>query len=271
MESLFHKLGRLARVHWGLKFRTLSTIYRGVFAPTVAYAASGWADLCTKSDIRILKALQRRVLISLTGAYRTASWESLCVVAGVIPVDIVLQESRARYQFRSRQNAKIGNIDIPQDVDKGIAVARIRDEALSMWQANWHSSTKGRTTYAFFQDVRDRREWLVSHSMETDHWVSQVFTGHGDFRARLASLGLVEDDTCVCGIEADTVPHFLLRCPLFDAQRVALQERVPEDQWTWPEVAHFLVSDPEVFTVLAGYCSECLWLKSFETNQVDSQ
>ena len=188
--------------------------------------------MCKESDVRILRALQRRVLISLTGAYRTASWESLCVVAGVIPIDIVLQESRARYLFRRRKNAKIGAVDIPLDVEKGIAFARIQDEALSMWQANWHSSTKGRTTYAFFKDIRDRREWLASHSMETDHWVSQVFTGHGDFRARLASLGLVEDDTCVCGMEADTIPHFLLRCPLFEAQREALREQVPEDQWT---------------------------------------
>jgi len=104
-----------------------------VFAPTVAYAVAGWAHLCTKIDIRILKALQRRVLISLTGAYRTASWESLCVVGGVIPVDIILRESVARYQVRSEKDAKIGNIEIPAGTDKETAIERIRDEAINMW------------------------------------------------------------------------------------------------------------------------------------------
>jgi len=54
---LFAKLGRLARAQWGLRFRALSTLYRGVFAPTVVYAAAGWADLCTESDFRFLKSM----------------------------------------------------------------------------------------------------------------------------------------------------------------------------------------------------------------------
>jgi len=127
-----------------------------VFAPTVAYAAAGWADLCTESDIRILKALQHRVLISITGAYRTASWESLCVVGGVIPVDIVLRENVARYQVRSEKDAKIGNMEISAGTDKETAMEKIRDEAINVWQTKWTSSNKGRTTFAYFSNMRDR-------------------------------------------------------------------------------------------------------------------
>jgi len=36
--SFFNKLGKLARSQRDLKFRTLSTIYWGVFTPIVAYA-----------------------------------------------------------------------------------------------------------------------------------------------------------------------------------------------------------------------------------------
>lgn len=109
---LFERLSRLARAHWDLRFRALSTIYRGVIALTVAYAAAEWAK-CWESDITILKALQRRVLISMTGAYRTASarWESLCIVA--IPVDIVLRQNIARYYVRIGQNIKIDDVEIP--------------------------------------------------------------------------------------------------------------------------------------------------------------
>lgn len=87
MGTIFEKLSRLARIQWGLRNRALSTIYKGIFAPTVIYAAACWMDLCTEADINILKALQRRVLIRTTGAYSTASWESLCVISRATPID----------------------------------------------------------------------------------------------------------------------------------------------------------------------------------------
>ncbi|KAL6416642.1 hypothetical protein ACFW04_013282 [Cataglyphis niger] len=200
-----------------LKTAALSTIYRGVFAPTVAYAAAGWADLCTESDVRILKALQRQVLISTTGAYRTASWESLCVVAGVMPVDLLLREYTARYQVRIGNNARIGNVEIPAEIGKKVAFEEIREEAINM-------------------DVRRR---LAAPSLESEYWSTQALTGHGDFRARLESLGLVDSDVCVCESGIDTVQHFLLDCPLFEAQREALRDFVPQSEWKWPEAAHF--------------------------------
>jgi len=138
-----------------------------VFAPTVAYAAAGWADLCTESDVRFLKSLQRRVLISTTSSYRTALWESICVVAGATPVDIVVRASIARYNARVGKNAKIGNIEIPAETDFKTAVEKIRDEVINMWQTKWLSSSNGRTTFAYFNNVRDR---LAARSLETDHW-----------------------------------------------------------------------------------------------------
>ncbi|KAL6417402.1 hypothetical protein ACFW04_012773 [Cataglyphis niger] len=197
-------LVEVSKSQWGLRFRALSTIYRGVFAPTVAYAAAGWADLCTESDLRVLKALQRHVPISTTGAYRTASWESLCVVAGVMPVDLLLREYTARYQVRIGNNVKIGNVEILAEIGK--------------------------------KDVRHR---LATPFLESDYWSTQALTGHGDFRARLESLGIVDSDVCVCESGIDTVQHFLLDCPLFDAQRQALRGFVPQSEWKWPEAAHF--------------------------------
>lgn len=259
LGSLFSKLGGLARAQWGLRFKSLSLFYGGVFVPTVTYAAAGWADLCTRSDVNVLRALQRRTLISATGAYRTASWESLCVVAGVVPVDILLQGRRAIYDVRKGRDAVMGELEIP--VDQVDAIERVKDEAINMWQTRWSSSGKGRTTFAFFRDIRDR---LVARWMRADHWSTQVLTGHGDFRERLASLGLAADGFCVCGGGEDTVGHFVLECPLFDAQREALRDLVPVSEWRWPEAARFFVSTPEAFAVLADFCGETLWLKGFE-------
>jgi predicted metal-binding membrane protein len=104
-----------------------------VFAPTVAYAAAGWADLCTEPDIRTLNSIQQNVLIPVVGAYRTSSRESLCVTAGATPVEILLQKGRARYKIRKNRDVKIGNIVVSAG-DKNAAVKIIKEEGVRMWQ-----------------------------------------------------------------------------------------------------------------------------------------
>nr|XP_012215484.1 PREDICTED: uncharacterized protein LOC105667926 [Linepithema humile] len=193
---------------------------RGVFAPTVAYAAAGWADLCTERDIRKLQSIQRKVLIPVVGAYRTSSRESLCVVAGATPVEILFQESRARYEIRRVRDAEIVETVVAA-TDKD-AVKRIKAEGRRMWQARDISGRMG-------------ARWI-----QPDRWSAQVLTGHGDFRARLASLGLVDSGACDYGGGEDTVPHLLLECKRFEAQRVALRDMIRADSWRWPEVAPFL-------------------------------
>jgi len=56
IETLFANLGRLAKATYG----ALSTIYREVFAPMVAYAEAEWTDFCTERDPRTLKGVQRK-------------------------------------------------------------------------------------------------------------------------------------------------------------------------------------------------------------------
>jgi len=259
MEILFSKLGKLGKATWGLRYGALSTIYKGVFAPTVTYAAAGWADLCTERDLRILKGTQRRALIPVVGAYRTTSREALCVVAGATPVEILLQEGRARYEARKGLDAEIGQ-EIVRSGSKD-ATKRIKMEGRRLWQAEWNLSTKGRTTYSFFKDVGGRMdaEWI-----RPDHWSAQVLTGHGDFRARLASLGLADSGACDCGGGDDTVAHFLIDCKKFEPQRVALRDYIGADSWGWPDVAPLLVKNPEAFSLLGEFCRESLWLKGFE-------
>jgi len=41
-ETLFARLGKLAKATWGLRYGALLTIYRGVFASMVTYVAAAW-------------------------------------------------------------------------------------------------------------------------------------------------------------------------------------------------------------------------------------
>ncbi|CAK9813151.1 hypothetical protein ANTPLA_LOCUS7707 [Anthophora plagiata] len=103
--------------------------------------------------------MQRRVLIATTSAYRRASWEGLCVVAGAVPIDILLQRHRARYALKKGMDAQIGEAIIDRCLED--AASRVREEALSMWQTAWTSSHKGRTTYAYYSNQIDFPTWMM--------------------------------------------------------------------------------------------------------------
>ena len=52
--------------------------------------------------------------------------------------------------------------------------------------------------------------------------------------SHLADRGLTEDRACECGVENETVQHFLLECPLYQAQRDELFENLPFQNVTRP-------------------------------------
>jgi len=120
-------------------------------------------------------------------------------------------------------------------------------------------STEGRTTYSFFKDVEGKMDatWI-----RPDCWNAQMLTSHGDFRTRLASLGLADSGACNCG--DDTVAHFLIDCEKFEHQRIALREHVGADSWRSPDLAPLLVRNSEAFSLFGDFYRETLWLKVFE-------
>ena len=254
VTKLFHKLSRVAREKWGLRFGALNVLYRGVFLPTVTYAAKGWYHLCTAQDLKVLRSMQRLALVTITKAYKTASLESLFVAARALPIDLLLEQSTARHNIRIGRNAKINNVEI--EGNEKNAIEQTKTQIVEMWQAKWNSSYKGRTTYSFLNYSRER---MTMKWIRPNHYCTQVLTGHGNFRARLASLGLAENDDCsYCG-GTDTAKHLLTECPEFEPQRVALMDIIGNHEW--PEAAHQLVATDEAFRVFTDFCKETLWIK----------
>ena len=260
--KLFGKLARLASSRWGLRHEALSRVYKGVFKPIAEYAASGWADLCKIADKRRLQAIQRQALLAVTKAYRTASWESLCVIAGEIPIDLQLEKHRALFNLRRGKDAKIADTIIPAGNEDSENRSRVSEIANSVWQTRWNSSHKGRTAFAYWQSIDDR---LKANWVRPSYYCTQALTGHGNFNAHLRKFKIVENEGCVCGAHRDTVPHLLLECRHYNAQREALRELVPIGKWKWPDAAQYFVQTPEAFSLFADYCEEALWLKERET------
>lgn len=80
-KKIFDKLSRIAKTHWGLNHRCMSTIYTGLFVPIITYAAAGWADKINKWYARKLRQAQRHALIKITRAYRTTPSDALTAIA----------------------------------------------------------------------------------------------------------------------------------------------------------------------------------------------
>ena len=59
--------------------------------------------------------LQRLINLKMARAYRTTSAEALCILTGMTPITLKLEEAVTRYTFRDMQQQQSRNLD--QDVE----------------------------------------------------------------------------------------------------------------------------------------------------------
>ena len=97
-----------------------------------------------------------------------------------------------------------------------------RRETLDSWQRRWEESDKGRTTFSFIPSIWDR----YNVALNTNHYATQFLSGHGNFKSRLASFGLVEGPWCGhCGDGVEeTAWHVLAECSMYTEERNELVE-----------------------------------------------
>ena len=73
--------------------------------------------------------MQRLALITVTKAHKTTPLKLLCVAAGVLPIDILLEQSTPRYYIRIGKNAVINDVEI--ECREEDAVDQIRSQAVN--------------------------------------------------------------------------------------------------------------------------------------------
>lgn len=139
-------------------------------------------------------------------------------------------------------------------IKAGMPKLEAEDAAMTEWQSDWDSSTKGRWTYRFLPSVRDRK----SRPLEFGHYSTQLISGHGDFNAKLSELGLAEDPTCSCGEEVEDADHALYRCPLGKDYRMILKNRLEADGATWPTDPVSLINSESRWTAFSEFASSIL-------------
>jgi len=113
-KKLIFTLSKSAKVTWVLKHETFKTIYTGGILPLILYGATVWKSVldntCYKA--KILR-IQKLINIRIIKAYRTVSKEALCVITGIIPINIKIEET-ANYSEYVKGNGNL--IDLEMEV-----------------------------------------------------------------------------------------------------------------------------------------------------------
>lgn len=242
--ELFSKLRGAFGHQWGISTENVARLYRGVFIPRFTHGARFWGRAATKtSNAILLNRVQRKALIGITCAYKTAPTDALQVIAGVLPLDLEANLQGAKARARS----------LPPN-DSSREVLRATEEAYDNWQRRWNASNKGRWTYSFFPSVRDR----CAKPIWLNHQLTQVLSGHGNFNHKLASFNLVESPMCACGTEPETIEHFLWRCPSHIRARERLELQLHRAGHLAPCENRVLVSSRALFSALDSFVQAAL-------------
>jgi hypothetical protein len=109
------KLNRISRATWGLKAGIIKHIYLNAIEKFITYASNAWYYGTKRQEYWLLR-IQRRVLFPIAKTYSTVSGDAMCVLAGTIPLDLIVQ---AQFKFYSlwklRKVVKIKDLEIGVD------------------------------------------------------------------------------------------------------------------------------------------------------------
>jgi hypothetical protein len=141
---------------------------------------------------------QRPLAIRVASAYRTVSSPALFVIARMIPWPLRAKERFNRYhKKKTKKEAKT--------------------ETLIAWQTEWDDPTnhKGKHTKHIIPNIEN---WINRKHGQTDYYLTQVLSGHGNFNEYLYKMHKTDTPYCdICDTgQIDTPQHTILECTKYN-------------------------------------------------------
>ena len=82
----------------------ICTIYKGAILPLLSYGAPVWIEAMKHQHNRQkLKRVQRLINLRMARAFRTTSGDALCILTGMKPIIIKIEETVKQHEFKGRQ------------------------------------------------------------------------------------------------------------------------------------------------------------------------
>jgi len=111
-SKLIFTLSKSAKINLGLNYAALKTIYTGGILPLLLYGAPVWIEAINRASYKLkITRVQRLINFRLVRAYRTVSNEALCLITGLTPIDIKIEEAAQLYQLTRGSNKEEARFD----------------------------------------------------------------------------------------------------------------------------------------------------------------
>ncbi|CAK1588833.1 unnamed protein product [Parnassius mnemosyne] len=119
VQRLYSQLIRAAKINWGLNPGIIRTIYVAVTEPIIMYAASVWAPSTYKLKVKKqLDMAQRGFVQKIIKSYKTVSLHSALLLAGLLPLDLRVQEAASLYEIKKGFSQRVvGDRDVERKLE----------------------------------------------------------------------------------------------------------------------------------------------------------
>lgn len=104
IDHLTYRIKSVARSRWGLKPTIVKDIYKLVIEKMILYGVTIWYKPHAKILAKVPQ-LQRQALLIITKCYGTVLYDSLSVLSGCMPINLVL-EKEIEFQDELEKNGK---------------------------------------------------------------------------------------------------------------------------------------------------------------------
>lgn len=230
-------LARILPVMGGAR-QSRRVLLANVVASILLYGAPAWVNAMNIESYRKkIIPTYRLCALRVACGFRTISYDAICVIAGMPPIEILARERANTFERKTQGSTR--------DVKK-----EARIETMSEWQNKWNESTKGRWTFRLIPVLV---KWINRDHGETDFYLTQFLSGAGYFRAYLHNISLRDNPFCpVCTSLPETAEHVWFYCSRFNVfrqemsvvlQAVASAENIialmTESQEAWVAVKYF--------------------------------
>jgi hypothetical protein len=109
---------------------------------------------------------------------------------------------------------------------------------IQKWQTDWDKCTKAAITKEFLSNVRVRLDIKISINPN----FTVMVTGHGRTRLYLHRFRLIDNATCPCDKEDQTVDHLIYRCTSLHTNRELFRVNV-QQSGNWPASKQKLITE----------------------------
>jgi hypothetical protein len=110
----------MAKLAWGIKHAAIATLYKGAILPLLTYGAPVWIEAMKYEHNRQKYIrMQRLMNIRMAKAYRTTSREALCMLTGMTPIIIKLEEVVKRYNIKEKSGNSTFELDSEVELNTG--------------------------------------------------------------------------------------------------------------------------------------------------------